>query len=140
MGHFNSSKEGIKRSYHDCKCGTDNLDNPNPQCVQVTRDKYHLHKLAQQTLDNQTKMLKLDNSFSRLPIDNAFMDRYVPLSDLIHGVKHMTPPEGLHTTCKGCTKYFFETFVILISGTKDLMDDMIQKSCTLLFVVDGGEK
>ena len=75
-------------------------------------------------------MLELDSSFSILPIDNVFMDWYVPLSDLIHNVNCMTPPERLHTTCKGCTKYIFKTFVKLISGTKDLI--------SLLFTMDGG--
>jgi hypothetical protein len=107
-----------------CPQETGDLHNPNPQCVVVTRDEYYIYKASQATLEKQTQMLELHSSFSRLPIKNAFMDKCLPLSDLIHGVNCMSPPETLHTTSEGCTKYIFETLVKLIYGTTDLMDSI----------------
>ncbi len=39
------------------------------------------------------------------------MNDNIPLSNLKCGVYGMTPPERLHTTCEGCTKYIFESLL-----------------------------
>jgi hypothetical protein len=71
--------------------------------------------------------MDLDKKLSKYPIENAFMDSNIPLSDLVHGVYRMTPPERLHTTCEGTTKYIFEALVETLEnckGSKELMDMM----------------
>jgi len=57
----------------------------------------------------------MDASLSKNPIINAFMNPEVPLSDLECGIYGMTPPERLHTTCEGCTKYIFESLLDTIT-------------------------
>jgi hypothetical protein len=46
FGHFNPSKESIEHHYKDCKCDTEDLDYPNPQCVYITRDECHVEKVT----------------------------------------------------------------------------------------------
>jgi hypothetical protein len=43
------------------------------------------------------------------------MNPEVPLSDLECGIYGMTPPERLHTTCEGVTKYIFESLLDTIA-------------------------
>ena len=43
------------------------------------------------------------------------MNPEVPLSDLECGIYGMTPPERLHTTCEGVTKYIFESLLDTIT-------------------------
>ncbi len=47
--------------------------------------------------------------FSKHNTLNAFMHEDLPLSDQIHGIYHMTPPEWLHTTSEGLTKYMIDS-------------------------------
>jgi len=42
------------------------------------------------------------------------MQEGVPLSDLMHGIYMMTPPELLHTTDEGTTEYMFESTNVLL--------------------------
>jgi hypothetical protein len=44
------------------------------------------------------------------------MNDNIPLSDLKCGVYGMTPPERLHTTCAGCTKYIFKSLLDTITN------------------------
>jgi hypothetical protein len=48
-------------------------------------------------------------SLYEAPHYNAFMDKTLPLSKLLHGIYCMTPPERLHTTSEGLTKYMIES-------------------------------
>jgi hypothetical protein len=126
LGHFNSGSN-IERPYCDCKCGMDDMGNSDPQCQYISIAKYHQHRSTCNTLQPQTEKMDLDKKLSKHPIDNTFMDSNVPLSDLVHGVYCMTPPERLHTTCEGTTKYIFEVLVEILEtckGSKELMDMM----------------
>ncbi len=126
LGHFNSGSN-VQRPYRDCKCGVEDMATSNPQCQYITIAEYHQHGSTCNTLLSQREKMDLDKKLSKYPIENAFMDSNIPLSDLVHGVYCMTPPERLHTTCEGCTKYIFEALVETIEtskGSKELMDSM----------------
>ena len=114
LGHFNSGAN-IQRPYRDCKCSIDDMDNSDPTCIYLNRDDYHQHILIRSSLEAQRDRLNMDASLSKNPIINAFMNPEVPLSDLECGVYGMTPPERLHTTCEGCTKYIFESLLDTIT-------------------------
>jgi hypothetical protein len=47
------------------------------------------------------------------------MNKNIPLSDLICGFYGLTPPERLHVTCEGCTKYIFESVLQTITNCTD---------------------
>jgi hypothetical protein len=110
------------------------MANSDPQCQYITIAEYHLHRCTRNTLQSQREKMDLDKKLSKNPIENAFMDSNVPLSDLVHGVYCMTPPERLHTTCKGSTRYIFEALVETLEtckGSKDLMDMMVRLHFTI---------
>jgi hypothetical protein len=56
---------------------------------------------------------------SRYDICNALSDKFLPLSDLIHGPYRMTPPELLHTSGSGIILYMFESLRMQIGNGKD---------------------
>jgi hypothetical protein len=58
-------------------------------------------------------------SISRHDINNAFMERYLPLSDDIHGPYKMMPPELLHTSESGLIMYMFELLRTQLGKGKD---------------------
>ena len=55
---------------------------------------------------------------SKHDIDNAFMRPGVALSDQDHGIYRMLPPELLHTTQEGITKYVISTFSDIIANER----------------------
>ena len=114
LGHFNSGAN-VQRPYRDCKCSTDDMDNSNPTCVYLKRADYYQHIAIRSTLEAQRDRTNLDAFLSKSPINNAFMNPEVPLSDLDSGIYGMTPPERLHTTCEGVTKYIFESLLDTIT-------------------------
>ena len=118
LGHFNSGAN-IQRPYRDCACDIDDMDNANPTCTYLKRHDYHGHISLRSCLEGTREKLDLDSSLSKNPIRNAFMNENVPLSDLTCGIYRMTPPERLHTTCEGCTKYMFESLLKTILNCTD---------------------
>ncbi len=119
LGHFNSGAK-FQRRYHDCKCRINDMNNLNPTCIYLTREVYHQHIAQESTSQDKTN---LDSSLSRHPIRNAFMNDNIPLSDLKCGVYCMTPPERLHITCEGCTKYILKSLLDTITKcTKGIPD------------------
>ena len=135
LGHFNSGAN-VQRPYRDCKCSIDDMDNPDPTCIYLTRDDYHQHIALRSTLEAQRDRINLDSSLSKNPIINAFMNPELPLSDVQCGIYGMTPPERLHTTCEGCTKYIFESFLATITKCTEgnaLIREMEQVHFTLHF-------
>ncbi len=66
-------------------------------------------------MEAQQDKINLDASLSNHPSRNASNDN-IPLSDLKCGVYGMTPPERLHTTCEGCTKYIFKSLLDTITN------------------------
>jgi hypothetical protein len=57
--------------------------------------------------------------FSKHNIVNAFMHKDVPLSDQEHRKYCMTPPECLHTTSEGLTKYMIDSLCNTIGDFGD---------------------
>jgi hypothetical protein len=88
------------------------MNNLNPTCIYLTGEDCHQHIAQRPTSRDKTN---LDSTLSKHPIKNAFMNDNIPLSDLKCGVYGMTPPERLHTTCEGCTKYIFESLLDTIT-------------------------
>jgi hypothetical protein len=50
---------------------------------------------------------------------NAFMHEDLPLSNQLHGIHHMTPPELLHTMSEGSNKYMIESLHNTIGDVGD---------------------
>ena len=72
-----------------------------------------------------TKRLKIRNekdgemafrNISRYDIENAFTD--LPLSDILHGLNGLFPPELLHTSAAGLIIYMFESLRVHIGCGK----------------------
>jgi hypothetical protein len=52
-------------------------------------------------------------------IKNAFLERFIPLSDNVHGPFRMMPPELLHTSGSGLIMYMFESLRYHLGGGID---------------------
>ncbi len=79
------------------------------------------------TLKTKREKKLLDAEFSKHSIDNAFIDDDLPLSDLVYGIFRMLPPERLHVTCEGITKYMLDCLRNIIGDKGDgkiLMNDI----------------
>ena len=126
VGHYNSSGK-LKCPYRDCLCSFDQMEDSKPECTYITKDKVReARKLAKSATNKKTgkKFLK---DISKHDIDLSWHEKWVPLSDLIHGVFKMVPPELLHTTMEGVTEYIFEVLGLMISegdGGDELLDIM----------------
>ncbi len=66
----------------------------------ITLDAIHQTTLRKQNEDDGGK--QYFKSVSRYDIKNAFLERFMPLSDNVHGPFKMMPPELLHTSGSGC--------------------------------------
>ncbi|KAL7524766.1 hypothetical protein ACHAWF_001076 [Thalassiosira exigua] len=86
----------------------------NPECTYLTLAEMKTTKEQAEGL-GKTKKRKEESKISKYFIDNAFVDAEVPLSDEVQGVYGITPPELLHTTHDGVTKYITEAIRILLS-------------------------
>jgi hypothetical protein len=126
LGHFNGSGKMVC-PYRDCHCSFDDIDNVLPQCQYITREDYYLKKNILLTLSTNATRTGIDKSWSKHDIDNAFMNPDLPLSDQIHGIFQMTPPERLHTTQEGLTKYMMDSLRVTTGDTgeqKKLVSDI----------------
>ena len=56
---------------------------------------------------------------SKHPIINAFMEAGVPLSDWVHGIYRMLPPEKLHTTDEGITEHMISALSKMIGDNAE---------------------
>jgi hypothetical protein len=99
------------------------MDHPHPQCEYITLQDYLDHKAMRSTLKTKREKKLLDAEFSKHSIDNAFMDDDLPLSDSVYGIFSMLPPERLHVTCEGITKYMFDCLRNIIDR-KIMMNDI----------------
>jgi hypothetical protein len=68
---------------------------------------------------NETAKKDVCKMFSKHNIVNAFMHKVVPLSNQEHGIYSMTPPERLHTTSEGLTKYMIDSLCNTIGDFGD---------------------
>lgn len=117
LGHYPGNRKGICRPYRDCKCEFDQLCCVNPQCEYTTLDDMR-HAKRIKRYDERKGQLHFQK-ISRYDICNALSDKFLPLSDLIHGPYRMTPPELLHTSGSGIILYMFESLRMQIGNGKD---------------------
>jgi hypothetical protein len=108
LGHYNGSGN-LNHPYRDCKCRMWDIDKPNPNCQYITHKDYFSQKslIGHCTTESSKRDVCKENS--KHNIDNTFMDEDLPLSDQIHGIFQMTPPERLHTTSEGLTKHMIDS-------------------------------
>ena len=104
-GHYNYFGDTI-RPCRKCKCAFNKLDCGKCECVNVT-----LQELSE--LGNDPKEW---SAISKHNISNAFSK--LPLSDDVHGIMGITPPETLHVFLVGIYKYMIAA-VHDIMGLKD---------------------
>jgi len=107
LGRYPGNRHGVNEPYRDCKCSFESLHLSNPQCTYVTlndirQDEWHKRY-------DEDKGVQYLKSVSRYDIKNSLLNRYLPLSDDIHGPYKMMPPELLHTSGSGLIMYMFES-------------------------------
>ncbi len=126
LGHFSGSGK-MTRPYRDCKCPFDDMDNVLPWCQYITREDYYLKKNERSPVFTNATRRVVDKSWSKNDIDNTFMNPDLPLLYQIHGIFRKTPPERLHTTQEGLTKYMMDSIRVTIGDTgerKKLVSDI----------------
>jgi hypothetical protein len=133
LGHFNGSGN-IQQPYHNCKCPYNKMVDPIPQCIYIDIQDYHDHKEQHLMMTTKRDKKKIDSKFSKHSIDNAFMDVDLPLTNAIHGVFCMCPPERLHVTCEGITVYMINCLKNNIGdkGVEKILLNNIEKAHHLL--------
>ena len=117
VGQYPGNREGVKRPYRDCNCGYDDLSNPNPKCTYRTLDELRLAKRRKR--DDEDGGKEYYQSRSMYDITNALIDKNLPLSDIVHGMYKLFPPELLHTSGSGLIMYIFESLRHQIGGGQD---------------------
>ncbi len=117
LGQYPGNHDGVKRPYRDCKCSFGVLKNTNPNCVYITLDNIQQDNISKQNNDDGSK--QYFKSESCYDIKNAFLQRFMPLSDNVHGPFRMMPPELLHTSGSGLIMYMFESLRLHLGGCID---------------------
>jgi hypothetical protein len=117
LGQYPGNKEGVKRTYWDCKCSFDELSNPNPKCTYLTIEDCRYAKRRKQEDDDGG--VDFFCSMSTCDIENALHDDHLPLSNNFHGPYKMMPPELLHTSGSGLIMYMFESLRHSMGGGRD---------------------
>jgi hypothetical protein len=117
LGQYPGNRDGVKPPYHDCKCSFEDLKNMNPTCVHITLDDIQQDNIRKQNNDNGGKQYL--KSVSRYDIKNAFLQRFMPLSNNVHGSFRMMPPELLHTLGSGLIMNMFESLRHHLGGGID---------------------
>jgi hypothetical protein len=118
LGHFNGSGN-INHPCQDCNCQMWDVDKPTTNCQYITRQDYFVQKIQIEACTNESAKREVCKEFSKHNIVNAFMHEDVQLSDQLHGIYCMTPPERLHTTSEGLTKYMIDTLCNTIGDVGD---------------------
>ncbi len=108
LGQYNGSGN-LNHPCQDCNCHMWDIDKLSPICQYITQNDYFTQKLLIDSCTTETAKKDVCKSFSKHHIINAFMDKTLPLSNLLHGIYCMTPLEQLHTTSEGLTKYMIES-------------------------------
>jgi hypothetical protein len=123
LGQYPGNCDGVQRPYRDCKCTFEDLKHTNPNCVYITLDDIHQATLKKQHDDDGDE--QYFKSVSCYNIKNAFLDRFMPLSDNVHGPLRMMLPELLHTSGSGLIMYMFQSLRLQLGvGTnQDYMID-----------------
>ncbi len=117
LGQYLGNRDGVQRPYCDCKCSFWDLKNTNPNCAYITLDNIQQDNIRKQNDDDGGK--QYFKSVSRYDIKNVFLQRFMPLSDNVHGPFRMMPPELLHTSGSGLIMYMFESLRLHLGGGID---------------------
>ncbi len=117
LGQYPGNRDGVQRLYRDCKCSFEDLKNMNPNCVYITLDNIQQDNIRKQ--NNNNGGVQYLKSVSRYDIKNAFLQRFMPLSNNVHGPFGMMPQELLHTSGSGLIMYMFESLCLHLGGSID---------------------
>jgi hypothetical protein len=90
-------------------------------------DINYAKKRGKKDEDDETEYYR---SISMYDISNALTEKILPLSDNIHGLYKMMPPELLHTSVSGLIMYMFESLRDQMGGGKDR--DLIDRQHILI--------
>jgi hypothetical protein len=107
LGQFSGIREGVQQPYQDCKCTFDNSNHTNPICVYLTLEDIKETKWRKRN-DNDGGV-QYFKSVLMYNIKNAFLKRFIPLLNNVHGPFRMMPPELLHTSGSGLIMCMFES-------------------------------
>ena len=118
VGHYNGNG-ALKCPYRDCMCPFLNMSASNPTCIYITKGHVKRARKMKSVAKSKTAGDRAMKSISKQDVDIAWHEKWVPLSNLVHGVYKMVPPELLHTTMEGITEYMFVVLRDMISETKD---------------------
>ena len=133
LGHFNGSGK-MTCSYRDSVCPFHDMDSVMPHCQYITIADYYWNKSIHSSLSTNAGAKKdVDKSWSKHDIDNDFMQPHC-LYQTRSMVYRMTPPERLHTTQEGLTKYIMDSLRVTIGDTgerKKLVSDIDNLQHTL---------
>jgi hypothetical protein len=128
MGQYPGNREGVRCPYHDCKCLFHDLSNPNPNYIYVTMADIKFAKKRKR--EDEDAGIEYYRSIYIYNIRNALTEKSLPLSDNMHGLYKMMPPELLHTSGSGPIMYMFESLRDQIRGGKDR--DLIDRQHILI--------
>ncbi len=117
LGQYWENRDGVKCPYRDCKCPFEDLKNTNPTCVYITLDDIQQDKIRKQNDNDGGK--QYFKSVSRYDVKNVFLQRFMPLSDNVHGLFRMMLQELLHTSGSGLIVYLFESLCVHLRGGID---------------------
>ncbi len=107
LGHFNGSGN-LNHPYWDCNWQLWDMDKPTANCQYITGQDYFAQKIQIEACTNESAKREVCKEFSKHNIVNAFMHEDLPISNQLHGIYCMTPPERLHTMSEGLTKYMID--------------------------------
>ncbi len=69
------------------------MDESNPTCQYITHQDYFSQKIIIDHCTTESSKKVVCKIISKHNIENAFMDKSLPLSDLVHSIFWMTPLE-----------------------------------------------
>jgi hypothetical protein len=117
LGQYPGNREGVQQPYCNCKCSFESLNNTNLTCEYITLNDIHEDK--RHKLNDEDGGKHYFKSMSRYDTNNALLEKYMPLSDHIHGPFKRKPSELLHTSGSGLIMYMFKSLHHQIGGGKD---------------------
>jgi hypothetical protein len=119
------------------------MDKPTANCQYITRQDYFAQKIQIEACTNESAKRDVCKEFSKQNIVNAFMHEDLPLSNQLHGIYPMTPPEQLHTTSEGLTKYMIDSLcntIVDVGDGKKLLTQIENLHHTLHFDLKSQEE
>ena len=100
FAHYLGNGE-LKMPYRDCMCAFAEMMNPDPRCVHIRpEDVQRCINISNDSKYKKDKVAAM-KLMSKHNVDVALLHKDVPVSNPIHGIYKMLPPELLHTTAEG---------------------------------------